>query len=93
MGTLLFLLKLVTCDVVVVDCDDFEWMWSLNKLSCFFWLFISAPELEMKSDIDRCRTGLRCKHESCRYGCYLSNGVGLTPKWFLKLELRSNYYT
>jgi len=23
----------------------------------------------MKTGIDRCRIGLRCKHESCRYGC------------------------
>jgi len=45
-------------------------MLSLNKLSCFFLdFFISAPEFKMKSGIDRCRIGLRCKHKSCRYGC------------------------
>jgi len=31
--------------VVVVDCDDFEWMWSLNNISCFFWFyFYLCPE-------------------------------------------------
>jgi len=47
----------------------------------------------MKTGIDRCGIGLRCKNKSCRYGCYLSNVVGLTSKRFIELELWSNYFT
>jgi len=44
----------------------------LNKLSCFFFffdLFISASEFEMKTGTNRCRIGLRRKHERCRFMC------------------------
>jgi hypothetical protein len=36
---------------VVVDCDDFEWMWSLSNIRCFsfFWLFHLCPEFQMKN--------------------------------------------
>ena len=52
-----------------------------------------CPNFDIKTGIDRCRIGLRCKHESCRYGCYLSNAVGLTSKRYIELELWSNYCT
>jgi len=35
----------------------------------FLIFFISAPNFETKTGIDRYRIDLRCKHESCRYGC------------------------
>ncbi|KEH37978.1 hypothetical protein MTR_2g055310 [Medicago truncatula] len=47
----------------------------------------------MKTAIDWYRIGLRCKHESYSYGCYLSNAVGLTSKRIIELELWSNYCT
>ncbi|AES88058.1 hypothetical protein MTR_4g044010 [Medicago truncatula] len=53
----------------------------------------TLSEFEMKTGIDWYRIGLRCKQESCRYGCYLSNVVGLTSKRFIELELWSNYCT
>jgi len=28
-----------------------------------------CPNFDIKTGIDRCGIGLRCKHESCRYGC------------------------
>jgi len=31
---------------VAVDCDDFKWMWSLNKLRCFFLTFSLPPNLK-----------------------------------------------
>ncbi|RHN68971.1 hypothetical protein MtrunA17_Chr3g0119741 [Medicago truncatula] len=45
------------------------------------------PEFEMKTGIDKYRIGLRCKHESCRYGCYLSLAFGGTRFKHIELKL------
>ena len=66
---------------------------NFHEISAQLFASTSVPEFEIKTGTDRYRICLRCKHESCRQKCYLSNGFGWTSKSFLELKLSSNYYT
>jgi len=43
-------------------------MWSVNYVKLLSLLIVMIV-VEMKTGINQCGIGLRCKHESCGYGC------------------------